>query len=98
MGDKLGGRSAVSRTGARSAPDGTGSRICPRSPVDVRAIRKASGLTQQAFASTYGFTLGALRDWEQGRKQPERTARVLLRVIANEPDAVARVVSEAGSC
>lgn len=98
MGDKLGERSAVSLAGARSAPDGACSRICPRSPVDVRAIRKASGLTQQAFARTYGFTLGALRDWEQGRKQPERTARVLLRVIAKEPDAVARVVSEAGSC
>jgi putative transcriptional regulator len=66
----------------------------PGSPVDVRAIRKASGLTQQAFAKTYGFTVGALRDWEQGRKQPERTTRVLLRMISEAPDAVARVVSD----
>lgn len=50
-------------------------------------------MTQQVFASTYGFTVGALRDWEQGRKRPERTARVLLRVIADAPDAVARAVS-----
>ncbi len=61
--------------------------------VDVKAIRKASGMTQQVFASTYGFTVGALRDWEKGRKRPERTARVLLRVIADAPDAVARAVS-----
>lgn len=61
--------------------------------VDVKAIRKASGMTQEAFASTYGFTIGALRDWEQGRKRPERTARVLLRVIAAAPDTVARAVA-----
>jgi len=63
-------------------------------PVDVKAIRKASGMTQQAFAHSFGFTVGALRDWEQGRKRPERTARVLLRMIAVAPDAVARAVSE----
>src|SRR3546814_6385597 len=63
-------------------------------PVYVKAIRKASGMTQEAFASTYGFTLGAVRDWEQGRKSPERTARVLLRVVAEVPDAVARAVAK----
>lgn len=66
-----------------------------RSPIEVKAIRQASGMTQQAFASTYGFTLGALRDWEQGRKRPERAARILLRVIAEAPDAVARAAAMA---
>ncbi len=61
--------------------------------VDVKAIRASSGMTQKAFATAYGFTLGALRDWEQGRKPPERTARVLLRVVAEAPDAVARAAS-----
>jgi DNA-binding transcriptional regulator YiaG len=65
------------------------------SPIEVKAIRQASGMTQQAFASTYGFTLGALRDWEQGRKCPERAARVLLRVIAEAPEAVARAAAMA---
>lgn len=73
--------------------EGDASRGRVHHPVDVKAIRKASGMTQQVFASTYGFTVGALRDWEQGRKRPERTARVLLRVIADAPDAVARAVS-----
>lgn len=63
-------------------------------PVDVKAIRKARGMTQEAFASAYGFTLGAVRDWEQGRKSPERTARVLLRVVADAPEAVARAVAK----
>lgn len=51
-------------------------------------------MTQEAFANTYGFTLGAVRDWEQGRKSPERTARVLLHVVAEAPDAVARAVAK----
>lgn len=64
------------------------------SPVDVKAIREGSGLTQTEFARTYGFTLGALRDWEQGRKRPERTAQVLLRMVAEMPDLVARAVAK----
>ena len=63
--------------------------------VDVRAIRRRARLTQQAFASRYGFSVGAVRDWEQGRKQPEAAARVLLTVIAREPAAVERALSAA---
>jgi putative transcriptional regulator len=61
--------------------------------VDVRAVRRKSGLTQQAFAKTFGFTVGALRDWEQGRKRPDRSARVLLAVIEAAPDTVAIAVT-----
>lgn len=74
-------------------PSGESDRDHQCDPIDVKAIRRASGLSQQGFASTYGITLGALRDWEQGRKHPERAARVLLRVIAVAPDAVARAVA-----
>jgi putative transcriptional regulator len=73
--------------------NGDTSRARVHEPVDVRAIRQANGMTQEAFARTYGFTIGALRDWEQGRKQPERTARILLGVIAENPAAVARAAA-----
>lgn len=56
--------------------------------VDVRAIRKGLGLTQQAFARRFGFTVAAVRDWEQARCQPEAAARVLLLVIARNPEIV----------
>ncbi len=56
--------------------------------VDVRDIREKSGLTQEAFARKFGFTAAAVCDWEQGRRQPEKAARVLLLVIAHNPDAV----------
>jgi len=56
--------------------------------VDVRDIRRRSGLSQDRFAERYGFKVSALRDWEQGRRHPDRTARILLTVIARNPKAV----------
>lgn len=61
--------------------------------VDVKSIRASQGLSQALFASRYGFTAGAVRDWEQGRRQPERAARILLTIIAREPDVVDRVIA-----
>lgn len=60
--------------------------------VDVRAIRAARGQTQQGFARTYGFSVSAVRDWEQGRRRPERSARILLAMIDRAPDTVERVM------
>ena len=57
-------------------------------PVDVKAIRTALGLSQEMFAREFNLSVGAIRDWEQGRKQPEIGARNYLRVIARHPDIV----------
>jgi putative transcriptional regulator len=62
--------------------------------VDVRAIRNQRGQTQDVFARTYGFSVASVRDWEQGRRQPERSARILLAMIAHAPEAVERVMRE----
>lgn len=62
---------------------------------DVKAIRERRGLSQQAFADRYGFSAAAVRDWEQGRRQPEAAARSLLLVIDREPEAVDRALSAA---
>lgn len=50
--------------------------------VDVKAIRRHLGLSQARFAAAYGFTLDAVRNWEQGRRQPDTAARAFLLVIA----------------
>lgn len=60
--------------------------------VDVRTIRAKRGQTQQRFASTYGFSVAAVRDWEQGRRQPERAARILLAMIDRAPETVEEVM------
>ena len=56
--------------------------------VDVRKIRLKMGLSQAQFATKFGFPPATLRNWEQGRTQPDGPARVLLAVIAHHPDAV----------
>lgn len=60
----------------------------PPAAVDVRAIREGLGLSQPAFARRFGFSPSAVREWEQGRRQPEAAARVLLLVIARSPETV----------
>ena len=64
-------------------------------PDEVRAIRRRSGLSQTAFAAAYGLNLRTLQDWEQGRAQPDGSARAYLLVIDREPRAVARALAAA---
>jgi putative transcriptional regulator len=56
--------------------------------VDVRSVRQKLGLSQSKFATRFGFTAATVRNWEQGRTQPDGPARVLLAVIVHHPDAV----------
>lgn len=64
-------------------------------PVDVKAVRERTGLTQEQFAATFAIGLGALRHWERGDRKPRGAALVLLNVIASEPEAVLRAVRRA---
>lgn len=63
--------------------------------VDVRAIRARTKLSQLRFAERYGFDVTAVRNWEQGRRQPDRAARAYLQVIDREPEAVERALAPA---
>lgn len=63
--------------------------------VDRRAIRKKLGLSQAAFARQFGFGLATVKDWEQGRYQPDQAARSYLLVIEREPKVVERALLEA---
>jgi putative transcriptional regulator len=56
--------------------------------VDAKAIRTKLRLSQESFARRFGFSVAAVRDWEQHRRQPEQAARVLLLVIAYNPTVV----------
>lgn len=60
---------------------------CPPE-IEVRSIRQKLGLSQSQFAARFGFTPATVRNWEQGRTQPDGPARVLLAVIAHHPEAV----------
>ncbi|MFN6513364.1 MAG: helix-turn-helix domain-containing protein [Nostoc sp. CreGUA01] len=54
----------------------------------TKTIRRALRLTQEEFAARYQIPLGTLRDWEQGRSEPDQTAKAYLKVIAANPDAI----------
>lgn len=69
-------------------------RVTVPEAVDVLAVRARFGLSQAAFAQRFGLDVTALQAWEQGRRRPDRTARVLLAVIAREPAAVRRALAE----
>ncbi len=58
----------------------------------ILALRKRLKLSRQNFADRFGLDARALQDWEQGRRVPDRAARVLLTVIDNDPDAVTRAL------
>lgn len=70
-------------------------RVTPPETIDVRSIRHQQGMTQAEFAARYGFALGRVRDWEQGRTMPEPPLRILLAVIAHEPEAIVRALNPA---
>lgn len=61
----------------------------------AKTLRRALGLTQEEFAARFQIPLGTLRDWEQGRSEPDQPARAYLRVIAADPRAVQRALRTA---
>ena len=60
----------------------------------ILALRKRLKLSRQKFADRFGLDARAVQDWEQGRRVPDRAARVLLTLIDRDPEAVVRVLSE----
>jgi putative transcriptional regulator len=67
----------------------------PPGSIDVRALRDRLQLSRAAFADRFGLAITAVRDWEQGLRRPDPAARVLLMVIARNPETVAETVAEA---
>ena len=59
----------------------------------IVALRRRMNLSRQKFADRFGLDARAVQDWEQGRRVPDRAARVLLTVIDSDPDAVVRALA-----
>lgn len=62
--------------------------------LDVKAIRAKLRLTQDDFASEFGFTVTQIRDWEQNRHRPIGGHRAYLMLIDRNPDVVRRLLRE----
>jgi len=61
--------------------------------IDVKAIREKMGLSQSSFANSFGLSVYTLRNWEQGKRQPDPAARAYLKVIEKVPDIVTKVLA-----
>jgi len=61
----------------------------------IRKLRNRLGLSQEAFAKTYGIPLANIRQYEIGRHMPPPAVRAYLKVIEAEPEVVAKAVGEA---
>jgi putative transcriptional regulator len=70
------------------------SRVTEFAPVDVKAVRQRLGKSQAEFARMIGVSLATLQSWEQGRRRPEGPARALLKVAAENPEAVAAALAK----
>jgi putative transcriptional regulator len=69
------------------------SRVSRFKPADIKAIRDKLGVSQSEFALMIGVSVSTLQNWEQGRRQPDGPARALLKVAAENPEAVAEALS-----
>ncbi len=52
---------------------------------DIALLRRFIGLSQIDFASAMEISVHTLRNWEQGRRQPEGPALALLKIAARHP-------------
>ncbi|NKB57114.1 MAG: transcriptional regulator [Alphaproteobacteria bacterium] len=64
-------------------------------PAEIVSLRRRLHMSQDFFARTFGLNVETLRGWEQGRREPDSAARILLRVIDREPAAVFRALRRA---
>jgi putative transcriptional regulator len=95
LGKRLIQAAEEARAIARGEADPSTYRVHVPADLDVKAIRQGLNLTQAEFSARYGFPLGTLRDWEQGKGKPDTSARAYLLVIKNDPQAVERALHAA---
>ncbi len=78
---------------AKAYEDGARDGFVVHEPIDVKAVRAKTKLSQAKFAQTYGLNVKALKEWEQGRRLPDRSAQTLFTIIDREPQVVADILA-----
>ena len=62
-------------------------------PEDIKAIRSKVNMSQSEFAFMIGVSVATLQNWEQGRRTPGGPARALLKIAAENPEALLHALS-----
>jgi putative transcriptional regulator len=53
---------------------------------DIQAIRKRINLSQTIFAKVLNVSSSSVRQWEQGKRSPSGSTKVLLELLRKNPD------------
>ena len=71
-----------------------GMRVTKVELPDVKAIRRSLRMSQDQFAAVYRIPLATVKNWEQGRRQPDAPAAAYLRAIQRRPKEIMEAVGE----
>jgi putative transcriptional regulator len=63
--------------------------------IDVRSVRQKFKLSQEDFASEFGFSVTQIRDWEQGRSRPLGGVRAYIMLIDRDGEAIRALLNNA---
>lgn len=66
------------------------SRRSTLTPIDVKAVRAKTGLSQNEFAQMIQISTRTLQNWEQKRRNPTGPAAALLKIVSAEPEVALR--------
>lgn len=83
---------SVKEAGAIYRAEKTAKRKFSFSPLDVKAIREKTGLSQTRFAIIMGVSVRTLQNWEQGHRTPQGPAVSLLRIVDKDPEAALKAI------
>ena len=96
LGKRLVKSAKEARAIARGEMESASYKISIPRKIDVKALRTKLHMTQEQFAARYNLNVARVRDWEQGRSQPDGAVRAYLTVIEQEPGVVERALRAAG--
>ena len=68
-----------------------------RPVVSPAEVRKRTGMSQDTFAKALGIPAATLRNWEQGRTQPDPVALSFFALVADDPERAFKVLALPGS-
>ena len=60
----------------------------------IRQLRQRLKFSQKEFAHCINVSLETIRNWEQGKRYPSGTARVLLWMLAKDPETVLSILAK----
>ncbi|MBE9515567.1 MAG: helix-turn-helix domain-containing protein [Proteobacteria bacterium] len=83
---------SVQEAGAVYRSEKKASRRFQFSPLDVKAIRQKTGLSQTRFALIMGVSVRTLQNWEQGHRTPQGPAASLLRIVDKDPETALKAI------